>query len=240
MALPGPLFQQSAPRSERRFVQIAAEREKQAIADKFGRLRRPYLERSTYPGRPFTPPFARTPLALHNGVRYVTGMAPDTTNAQRQARWRQRQQQQRTQHTAALETRIAELERELARRKQTADREPAAALHNDGLADENAKLKRRVAELERYLARAQNAHSRLSYFHERLKTDRGFLSKKNDALFLNVLHPDRAQQVSQHELTKALALYTQLRDELVIKAPAESKARKAARANKQNRVEYHR
>jgi hypothetical protein len=50
MALSGPLFQQNAPRSERPGLlvhvlparpspaQIAAEREKQAIADKFARL----------------------------------------------------------------------------------------------------------------------------------------------------------------------------------------------------------
>jgi hypothetical protein len=141
------------------------------------------------------------------------------SNAEKQEAWRQRQR-------AKLDARFKELEATIAR--QAAEIAHLQARPSPPPDAELAELKRRVAELERHLSRQQNANGRLSYFHEQLKRDKGLLSKKQDALFLKVLHPDRFSNATADELDKAMTIYTNLRDVLVVKTLEERKAKKQA------------
>jgi hypothetical protein len=96
-------------------------------------------------------------------------------------------------------------------------------------AKEVAALKAKVAELEYWIKRQQRQISRLSYFHDRLKADKGLMPTKVFMRIVNALHSDRRASVTSEELDAALQFFLEYRPHIEVKPTAAARPRAATR-----------
>jgi hypothetical protein len=97
---------------------------------------------------------------------------------------------------------------------------------------ENAALRSELAEAKHALVRRQNAYSRLSHFHERLKANRGLMPTKAFMRIVNALHSDRRASITSQELDAALQLLLAYRPHVEVKVAAAQRPRASLRRDK--------